>query len=199
MLNSIDAGLNLGVKTVELIDTVIQKIEKYTKLKQDETAYLRILYLEVVNNLEVLKTINFDKYSNIKPNNTKVKTIVNLLQTEISESIFYKSSESTGSELYNKLMKKGKVDNKGNELLKLSSKGEEIKVKQGFVYENVLQAISFVVTKIELMRKYSNLQEEELEILKVMNCKSRLININQRLIMIKKVMDEFEDIKDMAR
>jgi hypothetical protein len=199
MLDVIETGLNVGNKTIDLIDSVIQKIEKYQKIKQDTTAYLRLLYLEVINNLEVLKTINFDKYSNIKANDTKVKTILKLLQTDISESVFYKSSDNPNTELYDKLKKKGKVENKGRELLKTTVKGDDVKIKSQFVYENILQAISFVVTKVELMKKYSTLTEEEMEILKIMNLRVRLININQRLLMIKKVMDEFDEIKEMAR
>ncbi len=199
MIDSIDTGVKIGEKAIGLIDTVIEKIEKYKKIKQDTTAFLRIIYLEVLNNLEVLKTINFESFSRIKPNDPKLKTILSLLQTEISESVFYKSSESPNAELYDKLKKRGKVNNKGKELLKTTAKGEEVKVNNSFVYENVLQAISFVVTKIELMRKYSNLSDNDLDILKTMNFKSRLININQRLLMIKKVMDNFDEIKEMAR
>lgn len=199
MFEPIDAGLGIGSKAVELVDTVIQKFEKYQKIKQDTTAYLRLLYIEVLNNLEVLKTINFDKYSNIKANDVKVKTILKLLQVEISESVFYKSTDSPNTELYDKLRKKGKVENRGQELVKTTIKGDDVKIKSPFVYENVLQAISFVVTKIEVMKKYSNLTDEEMDILKSMNFRVRLININQRLLMIKKVMDDFDEIKEMAR
>ncbi len=199
MLEPIEAGLTIGSKAVDLVDTVIQKFEKYQKIKQDTTAYLRLLYIEVLNNLEVLKTINFDKYSNIKPNDAKVKTILKLLQTEISESVFYKSADNPNAELYDKLRKKGKVENKGQDLIKTTLKGDDVKIKNRFVYENILQAISFVVTKIELMKKYSTLTDEEMEIIKNMNLRVRLININQRLLMIKKVMDDFDDIKEMAR
>ncbi len=199
MLEPIETGLNIGSKAVDLVDTVIQKFEKYQKIKQDTTAYLRLLYIEVLNNLEVLKTINFDKYSNIKANDARVKTILKLLQTDISESVFYKSVDNPNAELYEKLRKKGKVENKGQDLLKTTVKGDDVKIKNRFVYENILQAISFVVTKIELMKKYSNLTEEEMDIIKNMNLRVRLININQRLLMIKKVMDDFDDIKEMAR
>lgn len=199
MLESIETGINIGSKTVDLIDTVIQKFDKYQKLKQDTTAYLRLLYLEVLNNLEVLKTINFDKYANIKANDAKIKTLLKLLQTDIAESVFYKSTDNPNTELYEKLKKKGKVENKGQDLLKTSLKGDEIKVKNSFVYENILQAISFVVTKVELMKKYSELTDQEMEIIKNMNIRVRLININQRLLMIKNVMDSFDDIKEMAR
>ena len=121
------------------------------------------------------------------------------MQTDILESVFYKSDENKNIELYEKLRKRGKISNKGQELIKTSNKGDEIKAKSSFVYENILQAISFVVTKIEIMRKYSTLTNEELAIVKNMNLKTRLININQRLLMIKNVMDGFDEIREMAR
>ena len=199
MLNTIETGVNIGTKSVDFIETVIGKIEKYQRIKQDTTVYLRLLYIEIVNNLEVLKTVNFDKFSNTKANDPQIKTIIKLLQTDILESVFYKSDENKNIELYEKLRKRGKISNRGQELVKTSNKGDEIKAKSSFVYENILQAISFVVTKIEVMRKYSTLTNEELAIVKNMNLKARLININQRLLMIKNVMDGFDEIKEMAR
>ncbi len=199
MLETIETGVNIGTKSVDFIEKVIGKIEKYQRIKQDTTVYLRLLYIEIVNNLEVLKTVNFDKFSNTKANDPQIKTIIKLLQTDILESVFYKSDENKNIELYEKLRKRGKISNRGQELIKTSTKGDEIKAKSSFVYENILQAISFVVTKIEVMRKYSTLTNEELAIVKNMNLKTRLININQRLLMIKNVMDGFDEIKEMAR
>ena len=199
MLSNIENGINIGSKSVDFIETVIGKIEKYQRIKQDTTVYLRLLYIEIVNNLEVLKTVNFDKFGNTKANDPQIKTILKLLQTDILESVFYKSDENKNIELYEKLRKRGKISNKGQELIKTSDKGDEVKTKSSFVYENILQAISFVVTKIEVMKKYSVLSNEELAIVRNMNLKTRLVNINQRLLMIKNVMDGFEEIKEMAR
>ncbi|BDX37078.1 hypothetical protein CYCD_04330 [Tenuifilaceae bacterium CYCD] len=199
MLEAVETGISIGSKSVDFIETVIGKIEKYQRIKQDTTVYLRLLYIEIVNNLEVLKTVNFDKFSNTKANDPQIKTIIKLLQTDILESVFFKSDENKNIELYEKLKKRGKISNRGQELVKTSDKGDEIKTKSSFVYENILQAISFVVTKIEVMKKYSTLTNEELSIVKNMNLKARLININQRLLMIKNVMDGFDEIKEMAR
>jgi len=199
MLEAVETGISIGNKSVDFIETVIGKIEKYQRIKQDTTVYLRLLYIEIVNNLEVLRTVNFDKFSHTKANDPQIKTIIKLLQTDILESVFFKSEENKNIELYEKLRKRGKISNRGQELVKTSDKGDEIKAKSSFVYENILQAISFVVTKIEVMKKYSTLTNEELSIVKSMNLKARLININQRLLMIKNVMDGFDEIKEMAR
>lgn len=198
-MDNIEAGLNIAAKSVDFIDTVLGKIEKYKKIKQDTTSYLRLIYIEIINNLEVLKTINFDVYDKIVLNDPKVKTLFHLLRTDISESIFYKNDESPNSELYERLKKRGKVMNKGKELVKNTAKGDEKKVLGSFIYENILQAISFVITKTDLLRKYSDLTNDELLIFKPMRIKTRLINIQQRLLMIKNVMDGMEEIKEMAR
>ena len=198
-METISQGIDLAEKSVDFIDTLISKIEKYRKIKQDTTAYLRLLYIEVLNNLEILKTVNFDKFDKIELNDIKVKTLFHLLQTEISESVFYKNDDNPNNEIYERLKKRGKVSNKGKELMQSTVNGEDKRVTRGFIYENILQAISFVVTKITLLRRYSLLSETELSIVKPIRLKTRLININQRLLMIKNVMDGMDEIKEMAR
>lgn len=88
MLETIETGIGVGTKSVDFIETLIGKIEKYQRIRQDTTVYLRLLYIEIVNNLEVLKTVNFDKFSNTKANDPQIKTIIKLLQTDILESVF---------------------------------------------------------------------------------------------------------------
>jgi hypothetical protein len=88
VIDTIESGVNLGNKSLEFIDTVIEKIEKYQKIKQDTTAYLRLLYLEIDNNLEVFKTINFDSFVNTKVNDKRVKTILNFCKP-ICQKVFF--------------------------------------------------------------------------------------------------------------
>ena len=63
----------------------------------------------------------------------------------------------------------------------------------------MLQAISFVVTKVHLLKTLENLDEEEVLVLNNVNIQVRLVNINQRLLMVKRKLDEFDEIKEMAR
>lgn len=197
-MDQITSGLEIAENSLNLIDKLIDKIDKYKQIKKDTTTFLRLLYLEVLGNLEILNVLDFKSYKSINPNNLNVKSLVKLLSTSVSEAIFYKEDETKNANLYEKLRKQGQVKNKERKLLKLED-GQERLVKGKFIYENVLQAISFVVVKINLLKELSELQDEELEILKPIKIDVRLININQRLLMIKSLLDKMPEVKEMAR
>jgi len=198
MIESIKAGTTILNESSSFIEKLIDKIDKYKVIKQDTTSFLRVLYLETIGNIEVLKTINFSEFDSLKPNDAKVKSLLSLLQTEVAEGVFYKEQVSPNIQLYEKLKKQGQVKNR-NQTLMVMVNGVERSSSKLFVYENILQAISFVVSKTELLRKLSHLSDEDQVIVKSLNIKTRLININQRLVMIKSVMDKMDEIKEMAR
>ncbi len=198
MIESIKAGTTILNESSTFIEKLIDKIGKYKEIKQDTTTFLRVLYLEVIGNLEVLKTINFSEFDSLMPNDPKVKSLLNLLGTEVAEGVFYKEQDTPNIQLYEKLKKQGQVKNR-NQALVVVINGVERNSSKQFVYENILQAISFVVSKLELLRKLSQLSDEEQVIVKSLNIKTRLININQRLLMIKSVMDKMDEVKEMAR
>lgn len=198
MIESIKAGTTILNESSTFIEKLIDKIGKYKEIKQDTTTFLRVLYLEVIGNLEVLKTINFSEFDSLKPNDPKVKSLLNLLGTEVAEGVFYKEQDTPNIQLYEKLKKQGQVKNRNQSLVVVVNGVERNSSKQ-FVYENILQAISFVVSKLELLRKLSQLSDDEQVIVKSLNIKTRLININQRLLMIKSVMDKMDEVKEKAR
>lgn len=198
MTNPISTGLEIAENSLNLIDKLIDKIDKYKQIKKDTTTFLRLLYLEVLGNLEILNVIDFKAYKSLKPNDPNIRSLIKLLSTNVSEAIFYKEEEANRSNLYEKLQKQGQVKNRERKLLKLED-GQERLVKGKFIYENILQAISFVVTKIQVLRELSHLKDEELNILKPIKIDVRLININQRLLMIKSSLDKMPEVKEMAR
>ncbi|MDA3891453.1 MAG: hypothetical protein PF517_07275 [Salinivirgaceae bacterium] len=56
MIDNIAAGLELANKTSGLLDNVLERIEKYKHIKQDTTTFLRLLYMEVLDNIgKILK------------------------------------------------------------------------------------------------------------------------------------------------
>lgn len=194
----IATGIGIAESSLNLIDKLIDKIDKYKQIKQDTTTFLRLLYLEVLGNLEILNVIDFKAYKALKPNDANIKSLIKLLSTNVAEAIFYKEDDTKNADLYEKLRKQGQVKNKERKLLKLED-GQERLVKGKYIYENVLQAISFVVVKINLLRELSELKNEELEIIKPIKIDVRLLNINQRLLMIKSLLDKMPEVKEMAR
>jgi len=198
MMDTISTGIQVAESSIDLIDKLIDKIEKYKQIKKDTTTFLRILYLEVINNLEILNVIDFKAYKSLPANDPNMKSLIRLLQTNIAEAIFYKGEETQNTGLYDKLRKQGQVKNRERKLVKLEDGNEKL-VKGKFIYENILQAISFVVVKINLLRELSELKDEELKILKPIKIDTRLLNINQRLLMIKSLLDKMPEVKEMAR
>jgi hypothetical protein len=197
-MDQISTGLEIAEKSINIIDKLIDKIDKYKQIKKDTTTFLRLLYLEVLKNIEILNVINFKTYKSLKANDPNIKSLINLLETSVAEAIFYKEDNTKNAGLYEKLRKQGQVKNKERKLVKLED-GLERVVKGKFIYENVLQAISFVVVKIDLLREISNLKDEELDILNPIKIDVRLLNINQRLLMIKSSLDKMPEVKEMAR
>lgn len=197
-MDAISTAVNIADTSIGFLDRVLEKTEKYRQIKKDTTTFLRLLYIEVLDNIEVLNTIDFKKYNSIPPNHPNIKSLVLLLQTEISEAIFYKDEEHHNVTLYEKLKKQGQVKNRDKKLVK-TEQGIDKNVKGRFIYENILQAISFVVVKINIIEKLSCLDDNEVEILKPIKLDSRLINIFQRLLMIKSILDKMPEVKEMAR
>ena len=198
LLKEIETGVGVANQSLEFIDYVLVKIDRYKRLQSDKSAYLRLVYLEVINNLEVLQTVDLGKLKGAKPNEPAIKTVLKLLRTDILESIFYKTESEVSQKIYDRLKTKGKIDNKYGLLKRLTSKGEEHLTNKS-IYENMLQAISFVVTKVQLLKTLENLDDNEVLVLNNVNIQARLVNINQRLLMVKRKMDEFDEIKEMAR
>ena len=198
MSDQITTGLEIAENSINLIDKLIDKMDKYKQIKKDTTTFLRLLYLEVLRNIEILNVIDFKAYKALRPNDPNIKSLIKLLETSVAEAIFYKEDNTKNANLYEKLRKQGQVKNKERKLMKLED-GQERLVKGKFIYENVLQAISFVVVKIDLLRELSELKNEELEILKPIKIDVRLLNINQRLLMIKSSLDKMPEVKEMAR
>lgn len=182
--------INTGIK---LISILAQKAEKYQKISEEEAAFLRMLYLEVVNNLEVFQAIDIDKFQDAKVTDEEVKLLLELLHTEMLEGVFYIEPKED-SNLYKTLKKSGRFKETSAEGTNKNT--ESIAQNR---YESVLQAISFVVVKINLLKKCSQLNEDQLSILKKLRLKTRLSNIEQRLVMVKKKLAENKDIKYMHR
>ena len=62
MSDQITTGLEIAENSINLIDKLIDKMDKYKQIKKDTTTFLRLLYLEVLRNIEILNVIDFKAY-----------------------------------------------------------------------------------------------------------------------------------------
>ena len=94
--------------SIGLLSHIITGHKNYKDLHADHDAYIRLIYLEVIHNLEVLETLRMDKLKNIEFNDPAFKDLINQLSIEIMTGIFV--PEGTKNEkLYKFLNEKGKV------------------------------------------------------------------------------------------
>jgi hypothetical protein len=183
-LNPVKAGLEAAGKSLSVVDSIISQASKYSELKKASDNYLRALYLEADNNLELLESINSEKLKSCSPNCPMAKTILSHLSVEVAGSVLFSVDEKKDSRLYSFLTKKGKLDEG---------------VSDNNSYVNVLQAISFVVVKIEFLKKMAALESNDLEFFKPLKFSIRIQHIRERLLIIKKELSEVKAVKDMAR
>lgn len=175
---------------------VLERLEAWNRLRKDTASYLRLLYLEVLSSLDLINALKASVLKGIPPNDPAFRKFTGMLKTEMAEAVF--CSDDEGQELYERFKKKGKVNNLGKRLRQVKN-GKETRVSGNFIYENVLQALSFYVQKTGFLKQISQLDDTEIALIHPLMLETRLINIRQRLLMIKTVMESFPEISDMAR
>lgn len=185
-------------KGLSYIDTILDRVNKIKDKKLSTQSYLRAYYIEVLNNIEFLTIIKTSKLKNMSPNSKDIKFIIDNLVIDIGATILFSDEVDQDSQLYSFLTSKGKIKNTKN-LLRKSGDIEEKRVTQKTFYENVLQAISFTVTKIEILKKLSSFSDEELDAVNSILLEKRIVNIKERFIMIKTELDKIPGIREMAR
>jgi hypothetical protein len=204
-MGDISEGLGLGIKAIEgaqaavgFIEGLWAKVDAAKARKVSAAALLRAYYLEVLHDLELLSVVDVASFREHAPNSKAMRALVSRLETGTAAALLLGSSEGEASELREFLAKRGRLKNRGRQLVRLGKSGEE-SVKGASLYENVLQAVSFVVVKVALLRRLSELDDEEAAALRPLALDRRLYNVAERLSMIKEKLDELPGVKDMAR
>ena len=190
--------LETATKAINFFDLVYSKVESIKNKHLSTQNYLRAYYFEVINNLELLNVVNIAKFKKMDINSIMFRKFIQRLETQIGATILFTEDIDKNSELYKFLKTKGRIQNKNNMIL-TSTNGIESQYSGKILYESILQAISFTVVKIEILKRLSSFDEDEKEYLNSILIERRIINIKQRLIMIKNIMDQMEGIKEISR
>lgn len=170
-----------------IVQNLLSRADAAAQKQRDTSQLLRLLYLETLHNLEVLNTLESEKLRVMKPDEPSFCKLLALLSTEVAEAVFF---QETGTELFDRLKKKGKLP---------AAKTEACDSNDETTYENVLQALSFVTVKLEFLRKLSGLTPDERDLFHHCKLNIRIDNLARRFQLIMKVLGEFEEIQSMAR
>ena len=165
IINTPNDVINTAANALNFFDLVYSKVEIVKSKKLTQQNYLRAYYFEVINNLELLNVINITKFRTIDISSSLFQKFIARLDTQIGATILFSEDIDTGSNLYKLLKTKGRIENK-NKVITIYQKGKEVNCTGKILYENVLQAISFTVVKIEVLRRLSALDSDEKEYVK---------------------------------
>lgn len=173
-----------------VLNLVFNRYDRYIALRSDQDAYIRLLYLEILNNIEVLEAIKEEGLAGVRFNDPAFKSLVDQLSIDIMAGVFapggkqnqkiFKFLESNGTIHFT--TKSGKLDN------------EEYK-EETVIETTVLKTIVFLVTKIEMLKRVSNVGEQEF--MKDLRLKTRVKNIKFRLDFLRRKMKEFDNLEKM--
>jgi len=199
----IDASLPGEIATavtgaVNFFDMVYSRVESVRKRNLSADNYLRAYYFEVVNNLEFLSVVDAKKFKTVEVNSDVFRKFIARLDTEIGSTILFTENIDEKSGLYRLLKAKGRIENR-HQMLTTSNTGIEADFRGKILYENILQAISFTVVKIEVLRRLSSVESDEVEYLNRLSLEKRIVNIRERFAMIKNVMDKMDGIRELSR
>jgi hypothetical protein len=190
--------ISTAVNAVNFFDLLYTKVDAIKSKNLSIQNYLRAYYFEVITNLDLLNSVNISKFKSVSINSSLFQKFISRLDTSIGATILFSEEIDKNSDLYKLLQSKGRIQNK-NKMLVTYQKGIESIYTGKILYENILQAISFTVIKIEILKRLSSVDSEEIEYLNNLQLEKRIINIKERFIMIKTVMDQIDGIQALAR
>ncbi|MBN1498615.1 MAG: hypothetical protein JW982_00535 [Spirochaetes bacterium] len=165
---------------LDIITTITTQLEKWKQVRENTGSVIRLLYLEVSKNIELLSILTDSTDNHITCSSDDFMFFLKNFETSVIEMILCGKEET---DVFNLLKKKGKIRD-DNEILEKQTR----KVQK---YENVLQAMRFVYIKIDLLKKLSALNEKN-NLVKNIRTYERLKNIELRLVLIKNIIGEID-------
>ena len=151
---------------IGLIDLIFKFFPDDSQKKQKAAILFRSLYAECVNNIQILNSFKRDSFS--KENTMRaVKAIAPLLKNDAGQLILL-GTDGSLKEL--KLMQE-QIEHLELELEDNNSQEELHEAK------TIRQAISFCVNKIQFLKNYSQIDENNADLFTELTLKTRLNNI----------------------
>jgi hypothetical protein len=173
-MDTIDTGIKLAGFFVDLF-------ERSQGKKISRQNCLRACYLETLNNLSLLQTVSEKALETAGIFTPSFVAIVNSLEIEFTALILFTDDDENekNPDVYSLIKKRGKILVDG-----LNEKNRQN--VQKWKYENILEAMYFVVTKIAVLKKLCSTNGDIKELLSKLRLPVRIKNIEDRLTIIEK-------------
>lgn len=190
-LSGLETISKIASNSSGVIGKVFAGIEKYKDIKADEKTYMRLLYLEVLHNLEILATIDVSKLKKISKDDPGFKLLIDQLSIEIMSGIFVPDGQNTEN-IFRFLDENGEISYTNESSLIVGQ--EHLKGKK--IETTVLKSIVYLVTKIEALKKVSLIGEQVY--MKNVNLAVRVKNIQNRLHFLRMKFKDYDSLKSIS-
>jgi len=185
-----DASRNITGTVGGVVDTVSAiagKLEQWNRLRAETASLIRLLYLEVCKDLELLALLGDDKA--LKWTDPRLRFVLIHFETGVMELVLHGNEKE---DVYKKLAAKGRIQDKPE------TNGKSARMVQK--YENVLQAIRFIFVKMDFLRKLEAASAGPAGegLANGIKASERLKNIEARLVLVKRILGDLEDNKSIA-
>ena len=189
-----EAGRTVSGAVGGMFDTVsaiAAKFEQWNRLRAETASVIRLLYLEICKDLELLALLGDER--GLKWEDPRLRFLISHFETGIMEMVLHGNEKE---EVYRKLAAKGRIQDKPE------SGGRSARLVQK--YENVLQAIRFIYVKMDVLRKLAQgsenngtsanpLAEGAVTLAAGIRTVERLRNIEVRLVLAKRILGQLDE------
>lgn len=170
------------LSAINLLDFVTKFIPDNAKENQEHQKagiLFRTLYAECVNNIQILDAFKRESFAK-EDTFRAVKAIAPLLKNDVGQIILLGTDGSLKE-----------LDVLQNQIEMYNLEDEDFFDSEIKTAKTVRQAISFCVNKIQFLKNYAQIEEENLDLFKELTLKTRLNNIYNFSKQIKKQLYEY--------
>ncbi|MDR1175521.1 MAG: hypothetical protein LBK83_08650 [Treponema sp.] len=168
---------------IQFANFVIGIVDRFQTTKLTRQNRLRACYLETLNNLALIETIDEAALKKADVFTPAFIAVVNALEIQSTVLVLFSSEEGKNTDVYGFLDKKGKIP-----LEEFNEKTQ--KDIKNLKYENITDALFFIVTGIAVLQKLCAAPPETKDMIRNLRLQVRIKNIKERSWLVRKILKE---------
>jgi hypothetical protein len=172
--------INNGIQFANFVIGIVDRFQT-TKLTRQNS--LRACYLETLNNLALIETIDEDALKKADVFTPAFIAVVNALEIQSTVHVLFSSEDGKNTDAYGFLDKNGRI-----ELEEFNEKTQK-DIKR-LKYENITDALFFIVTGITVLQKLCASPPETKDMIRNLRLQVRIKNIKERSWVVRKILEK---------